>query len=84
MDLLLDIFSSSLNSTFTQVLETLASLVQMIMTHWLNDWLTDGLEIDSPQFSSLRLRHKPVTQNGMALKMEYHSIWNVTQNGMSL
>ena len=53
----------------------------------VTDGLTYRMEIDGPippQFSSLRLRHQPVTQNGMTLQMECHSKWNVTQNGMSL
>ena len=48
-----------------------------------------------PKFSSLRLRHQPVTQNRMSLKwnvaqkiisieMECYSKWHVPQNGMSL
>ena len=48
-------------------LDALASLVLMIVT----DSLTRTLEMDSPiqpQFSSFRLRHQPVTQNGMSLK----------------
>ena len=64
-------------------LDALASLLLMIKTHSR----TRRLEIDSPilpQFSSLRLRHQAVTQNGMSLKMECHSKWNVTQNGKSL
>ena len=67
-------------------LDALASL-DLLIAHSLTDSLTERLEIDSPippQFSSLRLRHQPVTQNGMSLKMECHSKWNVTQNGMSL
>ena len=79
-------------------LDALAYLDLMIETHSLTHSLTRRLEVDSPippQFSSLRLRHQPVTQNGMSLKwnvtqdgmslkMECHSKWSVTQNEMSL
>ena len=50
-------------------------------------FLTERLEIDSPkppQVSPLTLRLRPVTQNGMSLKMECHLKWNLNQNGMSL
>ena len=77
----------------SSISNALASLVQMIVTHWL----THRMEIDSPippQFSSLRLRHQPITQNGMSLltechsngmsiKMECHSKWNGAQYGLS-
>ena len=57
-----------------------------LITHWtytfLNPWALDSPI--PPQFSSLRLRHQQVTQNGMSLKMEFHSKWNVSQNWMSL
>ena len=52
-------------------LDAPASL-DLLITHSL----THRLEIDSPippQFLSLRLRHRPVTQNGMSLKTEWHS-----------
>ena len=52
--------------------------------------IKNGMSPIPPQFSSLKLRHQPVTQNGILLKMECHSKWNatsqrnITQNGMSL
>ena len=64
-------------------LNALASLVLMFETHSQ----TYQMKIDGPippQFSSLKLRHQHVTQNGMSLKMECQSKWNVTQNVMSL
>ena len=54
-------------------LDALASLGLMIDP----DKLINRLEIDSPVLPQ-------VTQNGMSLKMECHSEWNVTQNEMSL
>ena len=68
-------------------LDGLASLVLMIETDSLTHSLTYRMEIDGtipPQFSSLRLKHQPVTQNGMSLKMECYSKWNVIKNGISL
>ena len=65
-----------------KILYVLASLGLMIVTHSL----TDQMEIDCPmppQVSTLRLRHQPVTQNRMALKIECLPKWNITQNGMS-
>ena len=48
-------------------------------------FLTKYSEFDIlPQFSSLRFRHQPVTQNRMSLKMECHSKRNVSWSGMSL
>ena len=58
-------------------LDALASLDLMIVP----DSQIYRLEIDSPSDSS-----DPsdlITQNGMSLKTECHSKWNVTQNGMS-
>ena len=61
-------------------LDALAFLVVMIDTDSLSDSLTNrlGSTSDSSDPSDL------FTQNGMSLKMEYHSKWNATQNGISL
>ena len=77
---------SCVTSKYMLFLDALASL-NLLIAHSLTHSLTQRMEIDSPippQFSSLRLRHQSVTQNGMSLKMECRSQWNLTQNGMSL
>ena len=61
-------------------LDALASLVMMINNDWQTEWLGHW---------KLRVlfylrSHANVTQNGMSLKMEFHSKWKSTQNIMSL
>ena len=56
-------------------LDALASLVLMIVTHWL----INRFEINSPSDPS-----DVITQNEMSFEMEYNAKWNVPQNGMSL